>query len=784
MFKGNKRFTWLNKMFRRTFFIKLIMTTVLIAVIPNLLSDVLAYKKVSQTFEEETGKSKLQYLNQTRNAIEIVLKRIKENSNQLVLNQSFQEFEQFPNGRYYEALQGELKVEDLQALNAYLSSKKNSFLTINLFRMSNEFVDSVYYYDHNKNLVITSEYDGSNRQFAMDDFYDKGWYPALLAAQEDAVFMDTRIAKQYQPKEKNVLTIIFKTRKDDNAIIINLDAQLIHQQMISKVNDQDDIFVVSTEGKVLFHSQLASMHQPISHLLPNDREIVGKSGAFVAKISSQRKLITHSASSLLGWTFINTSDMEALSKGTASIKQTIFLSAVILIVISLTLAYLSSRSLYKPISRLKAMIGGESERKMEQEDEIGTIGHFMQSALFERDYYKERLNESLPVHREQFKSSLIRRHNWTLEEIESKKAYLSVDIASEHLVVWALSLDDREISSVTSEQLFKIRMLDVAANSAALPQKWYAIEAEKNIIAIVMNSDGMDRQQVFLLGQQLLDEINQQLQTQCTIGIGGLCPTILDVPQAYEDALEALEYRILYGDGFVISIDDIRIDNKSGFHYPKQQEDQLLAHLKTARTEEALRMFDAFISEINAHKNKLHYNQIQPLFVQLLTAIIHAYNQLGADMRNVIGSETDPYRELLEQDTMDKIGRWFQRLIRLTTAYIEQETNAKGNQHITKIMEMIERDYGQDISLNTVAEQLHLNPAYISRLFKQITGQPFVDVLKKVRIEKSRELLVHSDMKIGEIGKQVGYSNSYYFIKVFKEMKGLTPGEYKKMYGS
>ncbi|MNR29704.1 HTH-type transcriptional regulator YesS [compost metagenome] len=133
---------------------------------------------------------------------------------------------------------------------------------------------------------------------------------------------------------------------------------------------------------------------------------------------------------------------------------------------------------------------------------------------------------------------------------------------------------------------------------------------------------------------------------------------------------------------------------------------------------------------------------------------------------------------------MDKIGRWFQRLIQLTTAYIEQETNAKGNQHITKIMEMIEREYSQDISLNIVAEQLNLNPAYISRLFKQITGQPFVDVLKKVRIEKSKELLVQSDMKIGEIGKQVGYSNAYYFIKVFKEMIALTPGEYKKMYGS
>ncbi|WP_420852203.1 helix-turn-helix domain-containing protein [Paenibacillus hamazuiensis] len=65
-----------------------------------------------------------------------------------------------------------------------------------------------------------------------------------------------------------------------------------------------------------------------------------------------------------------------------------------------------------------------------------------------------------------------------------------------------------------------------------------------------------------------------------------------------------------------------------------------------------------------------------------------------------------------------------------------------------------------------------------------MTGEPFVDYLKRVRIEKSKELLARSDLKIGEIGKRVGYVNSYYFIKVFKETMGLTPGEYKKLVGS
>ncbi|WP_199613970.1 helix-turn-helix domain-containing protein [Paenibacillus alkalitolerans] len=787
MFKGNRQLVWFNKLLRRKFFLKLIMTTTLIAVIPNLLSDVVAYYKFSQTFEEETGKSKLQYLNQTLNAIEIVLKRIEENSNLLVLNQSFLSFERFPNGKYYEALKGELLKEDLSALYEYLKAKTNSIRTINSFRLSNEYVDSVYYYDSRKDLVLTSENDGSNRQFSLDSFHDKDWYPTLGASRTNSVFMDPRIANQYNDTKKNLLTIIYKTRYD-NAIVINLDASIIYNEIINILNNRDDMYVVSAKGKVLFHSDRENMHRSIHSILPKSAGLVGKNGSFVAKIGNKQILVSHSVSPFLGWTFVNVSDMEALSKGTASIKQTILLSATVLIFLSFTLAYLSSRSLYRPISRLKAIVGSDSERKSpEQTDEIGIIGRFMQSALNERDYYKEKLEQSLPVHREQFKSSLLHRHSMSVEEIESNIAYLGINIDLNDLVVLALSLDDdtgRETIEHVTFDLVKLRMIDTLERSPILNAKHFFVRAEKNIVAVVMSCGGMDRQQVFLLGQQLLDEVNYELRHPCTVGIGRICDSILELPQSYEEALIAIKYRILYGSGMVIAIDDIRIDNESRFVYPLHKEELLLGHLKTARTKEALQAFDEFVSEIDAHKNKLHYNQIQPMFMQLLTGMIHACSQLGADIRTVSGGATDPYRELLDRDSLDQIGRWFHRLIQMTTLHIEREMNAKGNQHISRVIDILERDYNREISLNSVAEQLSMNPAYISRLFKQITGQTFVDYVKRIRIEKSKVLLAGSTLKINEVGKQVGYDNAYYFIKVFKEMIGVTPGEYKKLYGS
>ena len=69
----------------------------------------------------------------------------------------------------------------------------------------------------------------------------------------------------------------------------------------------------------------------------------------------------------------------------------------------------------------------------------------------------------------------------------------------------------------------------------------------------------------------------------------------------------------------------------------------------------------------------------------------------------------------------------------------------------------------------------------MSTLFKERTGQKFVDYLNQVRIEKSKELLKNTDKKMYQIAKSVGYDNVKYFFRVFKKMEKVTPEEYRNM---
>lgn len=85
-----------------------------------------------------------------------------------------------------------------------------------------------------------------------------------------------------------------------------------------------------------------------------------------------------------------------------------------------------------------------------------------------------------------------------------------------------------------------------------------------------------------------------------------------------------------------------------------------------------------------------------------------------------------------------------------------------------------------EISLKDVANHVHLNPSYFSVLFKEQLSLNFSEYVTRRRIQLAKQLMVTTNLPINEIAEQVGYKTSKYFIKLFKEMEGVTPSTYRK----
>ena len=101
---------------------------------------------------------------------------------------------------------------------------------------------------------------------------------------------------------------------------------------------------------------------------------------------------------------------------------------------------------------------------------------------------------------------------------------------------------------------------------------------------------------------------------------------------------------------------------------------------------------------------------------------------------------------------------------------------------VETVKRWISANYNQHAELNHLANMVFLTPSYLSKLFKQETGMTLTDYIIEIRIRKAKQLLKNSpDLKVHEIGSEVGYPDPAYFNKLFKRIVGVTPNEYKRI---
>lgn len=101
--------------------------------------------------------------------------------------------------------------------------------------------------------------------------------------------------------------------------------------------------------------------------------------------------------------------------------------------------------------------------------------------------------------------------------------------------------------------------------------------------------------------------------------------------------------------------------------------------------------------------------------------------------------------------------------------------------HAVHLVEQyIQEHYSEELSLNILAEKVFLTPRYLSSMFIQETGCGINKYIKTIRMERSKELLQNTNIKVADICESVGYSNVSYFCKSFQENFGTTPDKFRQ----
>ncbi|WP_310551476.1 helix-turn-helix domain-containing protein [Paenibacillus glufosinatiresistens] len=129
---------------------------------------------------------------------------------------------------------------------------------------------------------------------------------------------------------------------------------------------------------------------------------------------------------------------------------------------------------------------------------------------------------------------------------------------------------------------------------------------------------------------------------------------------------------------------------------------------------------------------------------------------------------------------------WQRRLMELLTELCAEFrlSRTSDSRIVLEIRDYLDRNFERELTLQHIAERFYLSRENVSRKFKQVTGENLSDYLTRLRIDKAKSLIRHTDIRLSQVAERVGYEDEKYFSRVFKKATGLTPREYRKLGGA
>ncbi|MBW7454570.1 helix-turn-helix transcriptional regulator, partial [Paenibacillus sepulcri] len=163
---------------------------------------------------------------------------------------------------------------------------------------------------------------------------------------------------------------------------------------------------------------------------------------------------------------------------------------------------------------------------------------------------------------------------------------------------------------------------------------------------------------------------------------------------------------------------------------------------------------------------------------KVVLSLLNTVQELGSPPQTT--ALYNQINELYRYKTLDDIEAWFKQLVQSIMTAITENRAQFTNMQIMRAVEYIDTNYANEkISLQELCRHVLMSTSYFSLVFKQHTGETFVEYLTRVRMEKARELLQFTSLKFYEIADRIGYGDPNYFSILFKKHAGVSPREYR-----
>lgn len=307
---------------------------------------------------------------------------------------------------------------------------------------------------------------------------------------------------------------------------------------------------------------------------------------------------------------------------------------------------------------------------------------------------------------------------------------------------------------------------------------------EKRNISFCLQEDQRKKEiRLLLYDYQKSDNVKRWIQSHFLRrgeGLSGVAmgwvetESIHSLKADYEELEHYLEWSILMGDDIIISLPEIKSVQTSLCVYPLDLENQMKVAVCTndpARIEKSVENFHGYFQGQRIYEPR----NVKECYVRFFWAMLNFSKETGNFCQE--GFEQS---QLLEQLTKTRTRKGLKKVTKDLLDRVGKQKTDIENLTVKRAVSMIHEFYRRGVTLEEIAQKLGITPEYLGTQFHQEMGVNFSAYMKAFRIEKAKELLLGTQLKLYEIAEMVGYSDPKYFSKVFKGQTGQLPAEYRR----
>ncbi|MBO4617019.1 MAG: response regulator [Lachnospiraceae bacterium] len=388
---------------------------------------------------------------------------------------------------------------------------------------------------------------------------------------------------------------------------------------------------------------------------------------------------------------------------------------------------------------------------------------------------KEKLETVVPI----LENGLIYNilfHEYFDEDIDNYKTMLDIHAENAYMMV-LVSGDAKEGNHMTNALGSSVKLQQNYREIREYIKLYFngivgSVMGNKIAVLVPCEYEEMDyaeRVSVITNAREMIHKLSHTTDIAFRVGIGKV-NKLSRMDNSYRDAVNAL----LITTNTLAHADDLPIGCAYTGDYPIELELKLFEEIAKGRTEAALSVARDFFEWIRTRD--IMDARLKVLEFALRAETLAYENGMTYKMED----RRDYLPRVMEATDADSLWEWFKDRVIFSSTSISNKKTESSNDVVEASKAYIEANYTKNITLDDVSMAVNISSYYLSRIFKESTGENFIDYLTKLRIVRAKELLSTTQYSMKEICQMAGYSDPNYFSKSFKKNVGVTPTEYRE----